>query len=78
MFKKISTLTVSLLAILAVAPTTYAAAENDIKDLRPQVNKSEWQLVKNDTTRQIKTYTREGDGKRINFKVDAMMALLHK
>lgn len=72
MNKKISTIALSLLATIAVVPVSYAA-EGDLKELRPQVNKSEWQLVKNDTTRQIKTYTREGDGKRIHFKIDAMI-----
>ncbi|PTQ86739.1 hypothetical protein [Agitococcus lubricus] len=58
---------------LAVTPSISFAVDNDLKDIRPDINKNEWQLVKNDTTRNIKTYIREVDGKRINFKVDAMI-----
>lgn len=72
MNKKISAIAFALMTTLAAAPMVHAL-EGDLKDLRPEVNKKEWQLVKNDTTRSIKTFIREGDGKRINFKVDAMI-----
>ena len=72
MLKKISAIGFALVTTFATIPAVYAI-EGDLKDLRPDVNKKEWQLVKNDTTRSIKTYIREGDGKRINFKVDAMI-----
>lgn len=72
MNKKVSAIAFALMTTLTAAPMVYAL-EGDLKDLRPEVNKKEWQLVKNDTTRSIKTYIREGDGKRINFKVDAMI-----
>ncbi|MDO9178315.1 MAG: hypothetical protein Q7U16_08295 [Agitococcus sp.] len=72
MNKKISAIFFAMVASLATVPMA-SALEGDLKDLRPEVNKKEWQLVKNDTTRSIKTYIREGDGKRINFKVDAMI-----
>ena len=72
MNKKISAIAFALTTTLTAAPMVYAL-EGDLKDLRPEVNKKEWQLVKNDTTRSIKTFIREGDGKRINFKVDAMI-----
>lgn len=72
MNKKISAIAFALMTTLVAAPMVHAL-EGDLKDLRPEVNKKEWQLVKNDTTRSIKTFIREGDGKRINFKVDAMI-----
>ena len=72
MNKKILAIAFALMTTLTAAPMVYAL-EGYLKDLRPDVNKKEWQLVKNDTTRSIKTYIREGDGKRINFKVDAMI-----
>ncbi|MDO8417255.1 MAG: hypothetical protein Q7S87_13700 [Agitococcus sp.] len=72
MNKKISAIFFAMVASLTTVPMA-SALEGDLKDLRPEVNKKEWQLVKNDTTRSIKTYIREGDGKRINFKVDAMI-----
>lgn len=72
MKKILPTIGFALLTSFASISSVYAI-EGDLKDLRPEVNKKEWQLVKNDTTRSIKTYIREGDGKRINFKVDAMI-----
>jgi len=66
MLKKISAIGFALVTTFATIPAVYAI-EGDLKDLRPDVNKKEWQLVKNDTTRSIKTYIREGDGKRINL-----------
>lgn len=72
MNKKISAIAFAMMTTLTAAPMVHAL-EGDLKDLRPEVNKKEWQLVKNDTTRSIKTFIREGDGKRINFKVDAMI-----
>lgn len=72
MLNKFSVVALTALMACATIPASYAA-DNELKDVRPEVNKSEWQLVKNDTTRSIKTYIREGDGKRINFKVDAMI-----
>lgn len=71
MFKKLAIVGLSALMSMAVVPNVYAA--DDLKDVRTERNKAEWQLVKNDATRNIKTYIREGDGKRINFKVDAII-----
>ena len=70
MFKKTAILGLSMLA-MAFMPSAYAA--DDLKDVRVERNKSEWQLVKHDITRNIKTYIREGDAKRINFKIDAVI-----
>lgn len=71
MFKKIAMLGFSL-CVASVVPTVYAA-DAALSDVRVERNKKEWQLVKNDVTRNIKTYIREGDAKRINFKVDAVI-----
>jgi hypothetical protein len=54
MLKKISAIGFALVTTFATIPAVYAI-EGDLKDLRPDVNKKEWQLVKNDTTRSIKT-----------------------
>lgn len=59
------------LAALAAAPAAMAA-DNDMKDVRSETARNEWQLVKNDGTRNIKTYIKQNeDGKRIHFKIDA-------
>ena len=71
MFKKLAMVGLSALMSMAVVPSVYAA--DDLKDVRTERNKAEWQLVKNDATHNIKTYIREGDAKRINFKVDAII-----
>ena len=57
---------------LSVAVPAFAA-ENDMKDVRSETAKGEWVLVKSDATRNIKTYTKQEDGQRIRFKVDAMI-----
>ena len=71
MFKKVSVLGVAACLMLGAVPASYAADE--LSGVRPERNKAEWQLVKHDATRNIKTYIREGDAKRINFKVDAII-----
>ena len=48
-------------------------AEDDLNDFRSQLN-NEWQLVKNDRMRNLKTYARLEDGKRYrSFKVEAIL-----
>jgi len=60
-----------VMATAAVVPTAWAV-DNDLKDVRPEAARNEWQLVKNDATRNIKTYIKQTeDGKRIHFKIDA-------
>lgn len=71
MLKKLSVLGIISCLMVAVVPATYAADE--LTGVRPERNKAEWSLVKHDATRNIKTYIREGDAKRINFKVDAII-----
>lgn len=56
MFKKTAILGLSMLT-MAFMPLAYAA--DDLKDVRIERNKAEWQLVKHDITRNIKTYIRE-------------------
>lgn len=59
------------IAVGVVSPWA-AAAENDMKDIRAESNRNEWQMVKNDASRSIKTYIKQTeDGKRIHFKIDA-------
>jgi len=71
MLNKLGVLGIISCLMVAVVPATYAADE--LSGVRPEHNKAEWQLVKHDATRNIKTYIREGDAKRINFKVDAII-----
>ena len=71
MFQKLSIMALSACLMTGLVPASYAADE--LSGVRPERNKSEWQLVKHDATRNIKTYIRESDTKRINFKVDAVI-----
>lgn len=48
-------------------------AEDDLNEFRSQLN-NEWQLVRNDRMRNLKTYARLEDGKRYrSFKVEAIL-----
>ena len=68
--KLLSTIMLGI-AVGVVSPWA-VAAENDMKDIRSESNRNEWQLVKNDASRSIKTYIKQTeDGKRIHFKIDA-------
>lgn len=61
------------LLIAAAVSTPLYAADNDLKDLMPDSDKTEWHLVKSDASRNIKTYIKQEDGKKIRFKVDAVI-----
>ncbi|RZU38126.1 hypothetical protein EV700_2703 [Fluviicoccus keumensis] len=62
-----------VMATAVTAPTVWAV-DNDLKEIRPEATRNEWQLVKNDATRNIKTYIKQNeDGKRIHFKIDAVI-----
>ncbi|PTQ89532.1 hypothetical protein [Agitococcus lubricus] len=70
MLKKWGIISVMLLSSLSAG--TYAA-NDDLSELR-DTNPDEWQLVKNDARRDIKTYSKREDGKRIrSFKVDMIV-----
>lgn len=71
MFKKINVFAMVVCLMAAAVPVSYAADE--LAGVRPERNKAEWLMVKHDATRNIKTYIREGDAKRINFKIDAII-----
>lgn len=64
-------LTANMLPLLA--PATASADPNALDGLRPTIN-NEWQLVKNDRHRQIRTYTKLEDDKKIrSFKVEGLL-----
>ncbi len=68
--KLLSALVFSM-AALAASPSVMAK-DGDLKEVRSEATRNEWQLVKNDATRHIKTYIKQTeDGKRIHFKIDA-------
>jgi hypothetical protein len=65
-------LALGLVLMLPLAPV-YAASD-DLDELRGGVDASEWQLVKNDSRRNIQTYSKREDGKRIrSFKVEMLV-----
>lgn len=71
MLQKLSIIALSACLMTGLIPASYAVDE--LSGVRPERNKAEWLMVKHDATRNIKTYIREGDVKRINFKIDAII-----
>lgn len=72
MLKKVSV--VLLAATTMIAPMVVHAADEDIKELRNDTRAKDWYVVKNDTLRNIKTFAKQEDGKRIrSFKIEATM-----
>ena len=70
MLKKLLVIAVSSGLLLSALPSF---AEDDLNEFRSQLN-NEWQLVKNDRMRNLKTYARLEDGKRYrSFKVEAIL-----
>lgn len=71
----ISRLALLLLGLLAcVSPTVFAAVEHDLDDLRTEITSGQWQLVRNDELRHIKTYARHEEGKRLrSFRAEGML-----
>ena len=68
MLKKLLVAAISGCLLLTAVP---GRAEDDLDEFRSQLT-SQWQLVKNDRMRNIKTYARLEDGKRYrSFKVEA-------
>lgn len=63
----------SAVLLTSLAVSAYAA-DDDIHDLRGDHRVSEWYSIKTDTIRNIKTWAKQEDGKRIrSFKVDAII-----
>jgi len=67
----------ALIAVTLTSSLLFSAipsyAEDDLNDFRSQLN-NEWQLVKNDRMRNLKTYARLEDGKRYrSFKIEATL-----
>lgn len=64
----------ALLMTFSVAPSVYAAKDDDsLGDFQEKLG-NEWVLVKHDKRREIKTFAKQEDGKRFrSFKVDAIL-----
>jgi len=70
MLKKLLLVAISSCLAFSALPSY---AEDNINEFRSQLN-NEWQLVKNDRLRNLKTYARLEDGKRYrSFKVEAIV-----
>lgn len=71
MLKKLSVL---LLAALPALPLAALAANDDLQELRGDTHARDWYLVKNDAIRNIKTWAKQEDGKKIrSFKVEMVV-----
>lgn len=71
MIKKILALSLVLITMVSLEPVQ-ASSNDDLEELRTQSN--EWEIVKNDTRREIKTYIKREHGKRVrSFKIDAII-----
>lgn len=71
--RKFSFLALGLSAVLASASVFAADDLNDLRDedLGPR---NEWHMIKNDAIRNIKTYSKQEDGKRVrSFRVDMIV-----
>lgn len=63
-----------MLALLSVAGPVAHAADDDLKDMRVEKSYKDWYLVRSDNIRNIKTWAKQEDGKRIrSFKVEAVI-----
>ncbi len=70
MLKKILVMALSSTLLFSALPSH---AEDDLDEFRSQLN-NEWQLVRNDRLRNLKTYARLEDGKRYrSFKIEAVL-----
>ncbi len=66
--------TLALGLVLMLPLTSVIAATDDLDELRGSNDANEWQLVKNDARRNIQTFSKREDGKRIrSFKVDMIV-----
>lgn len=70
------TLAVAALASIALCQMPARAASDDIEELRNAElgARNEWHLVKNDAMRNIKTYSKQEDGKRVRtFRIEMLV-----
>ncbi|RZU36819.1 START domain-containing protein [Fluviicoccus keumensis] len=70
------TLAVAVLATMALYQAPARAASDDIEELRNAElgARNEWHLVKNDAMRNIKTYSKQEDGKRVRtFRIEMVV-----
>lgn len=67
-------LSVLIGSTLAVVTPAQADVDDDLLDLRGTQPYNEWELIKNDTKRNIKAWSKREDGKRIrSFKLDYLI-----
>lgn len=73
MLKKIA-VSAFVVALGLVSPVLHADVDDDLLELRGTQPFNEWELVKNDSKRNIKAYSKREDGKRIrSFKLDYLI-----
>ncbi len=59
-------------AMISIAAPALARDDDDLSELRGTRRYSDWELIKSDSIRNIKTYAKQEDGKRIrSFKIEA-------
>ncbi|MDO8329548.1 MAG: START domain-containing protein [Fluviicoccus sp.] len=67
---------IALLLLLAASctVTVSSAADDDLKDMRVEKSYKDWYLVRTDNIRNIKTWAKQEDGKRIrSFKLEVLI-----
>lgn len=66
--------TLLLMALLPLAALQARAADDDLRDMRVEKSYKDWYLVRSDNIRNIRTWAKQEDGKRIrSFKVEALI-----
>ncbi len=75
MFKKISALWLSVLLLGSISLVAQADMDDDLDELRGTNPFKDWQLIKNDTRRNIKAYDKRSDEKTgvRSFKLDVLV-----
>ncbi|RZU36952.1 START domain-containing protein [Fluviicoccus keumensis] len=72
MISRVTLLLCGLLACLSLP--ALAADDGELNDLRTELTSPQWQLVRNDELRHIKTYARLEEGKRLrSFRAEGLM-----
>ena len=65
---------VLLLLAASCTATVSSAADDDLKDMRVEKSYKDWYLVRTDNIRNIKTWAKQEDGKRIrSFKLEVLI-----
>lgn len=66
--------TALLVMALVLAAPVVQAADDDLKDMRVEKSYKDWYLVRSDSLKNIKTWAKQEDGKRIrSFRLEALI-----